>query len=174
MSGSKWTPAYVGLGSNLDDPLRQIEAGFAALKSLPETLLVACSRRYRSQPMGPRDQPDFVNAVAGLLTRLAPEALLRALKQLETTLGRAQPVTRWGPRRIDFDLLVFGRETSSDAALTVPHPGIAQRNWVLYPLSDIAPDLHIPGLGRAAVLAARLGTDGIEVLPVAPARSCVP
>lgn len=168
MSEARWTPAYVGLGSNLDEPVRQIEAGFAALATLPDTLLVACSRRYRSQPLGPQDQPDFVNAVAGLLTKLTPETLLHALKQLEATLGRAQPVLRWGPRRIDFDLLVFGSETRSDAALTLPHPGVQQRNWVLYPLSDVAPDLRIPGAGRSAVLAARIGMDGIEPLLALP------
>lgn len=165
MRGPRWTPAYVGLGSNLDDPARQVETAFAALEKLPDTLLVARSRRYRSRPLGPQDQPDFVNAVAGLLTQLTPEALLRALKELEVQRGRAHPVVRWGPRRIDFDLLVFGRETRNEAVLTLPHPGIAQRNWVLQPLADVAPELGIPGLGQPAILAARLGMDGLELAP---------
>jgi len=164
MSRQHWTPAYVGLGSNLDMPLRQIEAGFASLARLPETLLVAQSRRYRSRPLGPQDQPDFVNAAAGLLTRLDAETLLAELKRLEAGLGRAQPVVRWGPRRIDFDLLVFGTETREGPVLTLPHPGITQRNWVLYPLSEIAPSLRVPGLGPVSVLAARIGDAGIEPL----------
>lgn len=168
MNGPRWIPAYVGLGSNLDDPARQVEQGFAALAGLPETLLVATSQRYRSSPLGPQDQPDFVNAVAGLLTRLDADNLLVELKKLEIELGRAQPVLRWGPRRIDFDLLVYGSEVRSDAALTLPHPGVALRNWVLYPLSDVAPTLHVPGLGQAASLALALGNAGLETLAAAP------
>ncbi len=168
MNGQRWTPAYVGLGSNLDDPVRQVEQGFAALARLPDTLLVARSQRYRSRPLGPQDQPDFVNAVAGLLTRLAPDSLLAELKELEVALGRAQPVLRWGPRRIDFDLLVYGTEVRIDAALTLPHPGVTLRNWVLYPLTDVAPTLRVPGVGRAESLAHALGNEGLEMLPDAP------
>jgi len=164
MNVPRWTPAYVGLGSNLEGPQQQVERGFDALARLPETLLVARSRRYRSRPLGPQDQPDFVNAVAGLLTRLDPEALLAQLKQLEVTLGREQPVRRWGPRVIDFDLLLFGAEKRATPALTLPHPGLLERNWVLYPLQDIAPSLWVPGQGRVADLAERLGADGIEPL----------
>jgi len=164
MSEPRWTPAYVGLGSNLEGPAQQVERAFAALRQLPDSLLVARSRYYRSRPLGPQDQPDFVNAAAGLLTRLAPEGLLAHLKQLEVTLGREQPIRRWGPRVIDFDLLLFGTETRATPALTLPHAGLLERNWVLYPLKDIAPSLWVPGQGRVADLAARLGTDGIEVL----------
>lgn len=164
MNVPRWMPAYVGLGSNLEGPQQQVERGFDALARLPETLLVARSRRYRSRPLGPQDQPDFVNAVAGLLTRLDPEALLAQLKQLEVTLGREQPVRRWGPRVIDFDLLLFGAEKRATPALTLPHPGLLERNWVLYPLQDIAPSLWVPGQGRVADLAERLGADGIEPL----------
>lgn len=164
MDVPRWTPAYVGLGSNLDEPRQQVERGFEALARLPDTLLVARSRRYRSRPLGPQDQPDFVNAAAGLLTRLEPEALLVQLKQLEATLGREQPVRRWGPRVIDFDLLLYGAEVRATPVLTLPHPGLLERNWVLYPLKDIAPSLWVPGQGRAADLADRLGPDGIEPL----------
>lgn len=168
MNGQRWIPAYVGLGSNLDDPARQVEQGFAALARLPATLLVSRSKRYRSRPLGPQEQPDFINAVAGLLTQLDADYLLVELKKLEVELGRAQPVLRWGPRRIDFDLLVHGTEIRTDSALTLPHPGVALRNWVLYPLSDIAPSLQVPGLGRAASLAHALGNEGLETLADAP------
>ena len=164
MPAQRWVPAYIGLGSNLEEPVKQIERAFSALRALPDSLLVAQSRRYRSRPLGPQDQPDFVNAVAGLLTRLSAESLLDNLKQLEAELGRTQPILRWGPRLIDFDLLLYGAQTQTTAALTLPHPGLLERNWVLYPLSDIAPDLEVPGQGRVAELAARLGSQGIEPL----------
>lgn len=164
MSEPRWTPAYIGLGSNLEGPGQQVDRGFDALAGLPDSLLVARSRKFRSRPLGPQDQPDFVNAAAGLLTRLAPEALLTHLKQLEAQLGREQPVRRWGPRVIDFDLLLYGAEVRSTPVLALPHHGLLVRNWVLYPLSDIAPNLWVPGQGRVAELADRLGTDGIEPL----------
>lgn len=164
MTLPRWTPAYVGLGSNLEGPRQQVERAFDALAGLPGSLLVARSRLYRSRPLGPQDQPDFVNAAAGLLTRLEPEVLLAHLKQLEATLGREQPVRRWGPRVIDFDLLLQGSETRTTPVLTLPHAGLLERNWVLYPLKDIAPGLWVPGQGRVADLADRLGPDGLEPL----------
>ena len=104
----RWIPAYVALGSNLDGPQRQVELAFDALARLPRTRLVLRSSLYRSRPFGPVEQPDFVNAAAALLTQLEPTAMLTALKTLESELGRAAPVVRWGPRRIDLDLLVHG------------------------------------------------------------------
>ncbi|HKE94774.1 MAG TPA: 2-amino-4-hydroxy-6-hydroxymethyldihydropteridine diphosphokinase, partial [Povalibacter sp.] len=95
------------------------------------------------------------------LTQLSPNALLQALKQLEQSLGRAAPVIRWGPRRIDFDLAVYGAQQIDTTDLTVPHPGVPVRNFVLYPLRDIAPDLNVPGHGPVAVLAARVGDAGL-------------
>lgn len=159
-----WMPVYVALGSNLDEPLAQIEAGFARLATLPRTRLIARSRLYASQPLGPKDQPEFVNAVAGLLTQLSPRELLRALKALEVEQGRAQPIVRWGPRRIDFDLLVYADVRIDETDLAIPHRGIPQRNFVLYPLCDIAPDLSIPGLGTARELATRVGSAGLCAL----------
>jgi 2-amino-4-hydroxy-6-hydroxymethyldihydropteridine diphosphokinase len=156
-----WTPAYVALGSNLDDPGRQVGRAFDALASLPDTRLVARSPLYRSPPFGPVAQPDFVNAVAGLLTRLAPRVLLDALKALEAMLGREAPVVRWGPRRIDLDLLVYGAARIEEPGLVVPHPGLAARAFVLQPLSDVAPDLEVPGLGRVRSLAARVDAAGL-------------
>lgn len=159
-----WMPAYVAIGSNLDEPALQVQAAFESLARLRRSRLVMRSRLYRSAPLGPQDQPEFVNAVAGLLTQLTPRELLTELKQLERVLGKQTPVVRWGPRRIDFDLLVHGAERVDEADLTVPHPGVPVRNFVLYPLLDIAPDLLVPGHGRVKDLAARVGCTGLTPL----------
>jgi len=119
---------------------------------------------YRTRPFGEVVQPAFVNAAAGLLTQSTPEDLLGALRALERELGREAPRERWGPRLIDLDLLVVGRETRATETLSLPHPGIAERDFVLYPLADIAPDLDVPGLGRVASLRERVANRGIERL----------
>jgi 2-amino-4-hydroxy-6-hydroxymethyldihydropteridine diphosphokinase len=152
-----WVPAYVGLGSNLADPAAQLRLALGALERLPRSRLVAVSGFFRNPPMGVLDQPDFVNAVAALLTRLAPRELLTAFKSIETAQGR-EPGTghRWGPRIIDLDLLAYGAARIEEAGLVLPHPGIAERNFVLFPLLDVAPGLHVPGLGSVSELAARL------------------
>lgn len=159
-----WQPAYIALGSNLDDPRRQVETGFARLADLPDTRLIARSRLYVSTPLGTVAQPDFVNAVAGVLTSLSPRALFVELKRLESALGRERPVVRWGPRRIDFDLIVYADARVNDSDLVIPHVGVPQRNFVLYPLCDIAPELVIPGLGVARELARNIGEAGLHVL----------
>jgi len=160
----RWLPAYVGVGSNLDDPRRQVERAFDALAQLPHSQLVLRSPLYRTRPLGEVEQPEFVNAAAGLLTQLTPEALLAELRRIERELGREPSRQRWGPRRIDLDLLVLGRETRTGESLTLPHPGIAERDFVLYPLADIAADLTVPGLGTVAALRARVTNRGIERL----------
>jgi 2-amino-4-hydroxy-6-hydroxymethyldihydropteridine diphosphokinase len=157
----RWLPAYVGIGSNLDDPRRQVERAFEALAQLPRSRLVLRSASYRTAPFGDVVQPAFVNAAAGLLTQLDPEGLLAELRRVERVLGREPPRERWGPRVIDLDLLVMGGETRATDALTLPHPGIAERDFVLYPLADIAPHLEVPGLGSVAVLRARVADRGI-------------
>ncbi|MCM2311234.1 MAG: 2-amino-4-hydroxy-6-hydroxymethyldihydropteridine diphosphokinase [Steroidobacteraceae bacterium] len=160
----RWVPAYVALGSNLDVPRMQVERALAALAELPETRFVLRSSLYRSRPLGPVAQPDFVNAVTGLLTRLDPEALLSRLKALETELGRDRPVVRWGPRRIDLDLLVHGGACIAATNLQLPHPGIAERAFVLVPLAEFAPDLVVPGVGRVRDLRARVDSADLERL----------
>jgi len=152
------------LGSNLADPRAQVLTACARLAQLPRTRVVLSSRLYRSHPLGPIAQPDFVNAVVGVLTQLESPALLAALRALEAALGRPAQRERWGPRIIDLDLLSYARELRSDAALTLPHPGIVERNFVLYPLADIAPDLDLPGLGRVAELAGRVTSAGLAPL----------
>src|SRR5262249_1779310 len=134
---------------------------FDELARLTGTLLVLRSSLYRSNPMGPIPQPDFCNAVAGLLTELDARSLFGELRRTETQMGREPARVRWGPRVIVLDLLVYGSERRSEADLAVPHPGIADRNFVLQPLAEIAPDLYVPGLGRAATLAARVSTEGL-------------
>jgi 2-amino-4-hydroxy-6-hydroxymethyldihydropteridine diphosphokinase len=156
-----WHAAYVGIGSNLDQPADQVQRALRALSGLPQTRLVLQSSLYGSKPMGPATQPDFVNAVAGLLTQLDMAAFFGALRALESALGREPPRVRWGPRRIDLDLLLFDAERLDGADLTLPHPGIVQRNFVLYPLLEVAPELTVPGRGRVAELAARVDAAGI-------------
>jgi 2-amino-4-hydroxy-6-hydroxymethyldihydropteridine diphosphokinase len=163
-SRTRWLPAYVGVGSNLAGPRAQVQRALAALAQLRESRLVVSSPLYHTAPLGEVEQPPFVNAVAGLLTRLSPEDLLSELRALERQLGREPPRERWGPRLIDLDLLVLGRETRVTADLTLPHPGIGERDFVLYPLADIAPDLEVPGLGRVASLRLRVANRGIERL----------
>ncbi len=167
----EWTPAYVGLGSNLDDPRRQIEHAFAALSSLADSMLVCRSRLYRSAPLGPQNQPDFINAVAGLLTRQPARSLFAALKDLERRLGRTQPIERWGPRRIDLDLLLYGSLAMNDDDLILPHPGLTERNFVLAPLADIAPALIVPHHGRVSDLASLAGMRKLEPLEGSHAKT---
>jgi 2-amino-4-hydroxy-6-hydroxymethyldihydropteridine diphosphokinase len=160
----RWLPAYVGVGSNLDDPSAQVRRALAALAQIPDSRLVLSSPLYATPPFGDVPQPPFVNAVAALLTRLEPERLLGELRAAELALGRQPPRERWGPRVIDLDLLVVGRETRATPELTLPHPGITQRDFVLYPLADIAPDLEVPGAGRVAALRARVEDRGVRRL----------
>ena len=160
----RWLPAYVGLGSNLSDPAAQVRRAFEALAQLPGARLLARSSLYRTRPFGAVVQPAFVNAVAGLLTQRTPEELLAQLRALERELGRTAADERWGPRLIDLDLLVCGREMRATQTLTLPHPGIAERDFVLYPLAEVAPDLVVPGRGRVAELLLRAENRGVERL----------
>ncbi len=159
---ARWTPAYVALGSNLDDPAHQVHRAFEALAGLARTRLIARSALYRSRPLGPFAQPDFVNAAAGLLTQLDAPELLRELKTLETQLGRTTPVVRWGPRLIDLDLLVHGATRLQQQDIVIPHPGIAERAFVLVPLAEIGETLEVPGLGRVSGLLQRCDRAGLE------------
>jgi 2-amino-4-hydroxy-6-hydroxymethyldihydropteridine diphosphokinase len=157
-----WQPAYVGIGSNLADPQAQVLRAIERLGTLDGVKLVLRSRLYDSRPLGPADQPDFVNAVVGVLTDLDPQALLAKLRIVEQEFGRPRTGPKWGPRVLDLDLLVHGRTRLAGSRLTLPHPGIPQRSFVLYPLADIAPDLDVPGLGRVSDLKARVSSEGIR------------
>ncbi|HVW68399.1 MAG TPA: 2-amino-4-hydroxy-6-hydroxymethyldihydropteridine diphosphokinase [Steroidobacteraceae bacterium] len=159
-----WYPAYLGVGSNLDNPGEQVRRAFARLAELPQTRVVLISPLYVSKPFGPVKQGDFVNAVVGALTQLEPLALLAGLHSIEAAMGRPAQRQRWGPRIIDLDILVYGRRRQADPELTLPHPGIVERDFVLYPLADIAPDLDIPGLGRVIELKGRVPSNGLRLL----------
>ena len=145
--------AYVGIGSNLAGPARQLRLALERLEGLDPVIVDGVSGLYRSEPLGGIEQPAFLNAVIALLTELDPAALLAELQSIETALGRDRNVMRWGPRRIDLDLLLFDDVTISAPDLAVPHPGIGGRNFVLLPLREIAPDFEIPGLGRVLDIA---------------------
>lgn len=142
------TSAWIGLGANLGDPPATLDAALSALDALESNRVVAVSPAYRTAPWGMPDQPDFLNAVAKLETAQAPQALLAALLDIETRLGRKRDTGRWGPRVIDLDLLVFGDCVIDEPDLKLPHPYLAERAFVLVPLNDLAPDLTVPGVGR--------------------------
>ena len=141
------TRVFIGLGSNLEDPVSQLKQALEQLTRLPDVSLVKASAFYRSKPMGPQNQPDFVNAVAELETGLSAEQLLDELQQIEYSQGRVRSL-HWGPRTLDLDILLFGNEIINTDRLTVPHVGIAQRDFVLRPLADIVGmDFKLPNLG---------------------------
>ena len=161
-SDDHWYPAYVGLGSNLDGPAGQLETAFERLAEIPTTRLIAQSSLYRSAPFGGVEQPDFVNAVASLLTQLTAEDLLRELQRIELERGRDRGGVRWGPRVLDLDLLVYSKQKIATPDLTVPHPGIGERNFVLLPLAEVAPQISIPGLGQMRNVDASSGEPAIS------------
>ena len=136
--------AYIGLGSNLATPLQQLRSALQALNALPHSQLIAQSSFYASDPLGPADQPRYVNAVAALDTDLSPLALLDALQHIELEQGRTRKAERWGPRTLDLDILLFGDLQLDEPRLTVPHYHMHARAFVLYPLAEIAPHLRLP------------------------------
>ena len=158
-----WRPAYVAVGSNLNSPHERVLEAIERMGTLHATRLLLRSRLYLTRPMGPQDQPHFVNAAVGLLTQLAPQELLSALLGIERSMGRDRQ-QRWGPRVIDLDLLWVIDSPVSEPGLTVPHPGVSTRNFVLYPLADIAPTIKIPKVGNVLDLKRDAGGDGISVL----------
>ncbi|WP_049622983.1 2-amino-4-hydroxy-6-hydroxymethyldihydropteridine diphosphokinase [Frateuria defendens] len=158
------TQAYVALGSNLGDPRRQLGDAFEALARLPQSRLLARSRLYRTPPWGVQEQPPFLNAAAKLETALAPHDLLDALLAIERAAGRVRDGERWGPRTLDLDLLHMDGVALHDGRLTLPHPRIAERAFVLLPLNDLAPELVLPGQGRVADLLAAADRAGCEAL----------
>lgn len=156
--------ATVGLGANLNDPAAQIEYALAELDRLPGSRLIARSSLYASAPVGYVDQPDFINAVAQIETRLAPRALLAALLDIEHRHGRERSF-RNAPRTLDLDLLLYGNAHFHEDGLTLPHPRMSERAFVLRPLLEIAPDIGIPGLGRADAWLAQCADQPITLLP---------
>ncbi|MGE8361091.1 2-amino-4-hydroxy-6-hydroxymethyldihydropteridine diphosphokinase [Pseudomonas sp.] len=155
---------YIGLGSNLAEPLGQLQAALAALAALPQTRLAATSSFYASDPLGPADQPRYVNAVAALDTTLEPLALLDALQGIEQNQGRVRKAERWGPRTLDLDILLFGERLLDEPRLQVPHYHMHARAFVLYPLAELAPDLQLPDGRLLSALLAQCPFEGLERL----------
>ena len=145
------TLAAVALGSNMEDPEKQVARGFDEIAALPETMLLARSRLYRTAPVGYVDQPDFINACALVDTRLAPRALLDELLALEKRHGRVREIPN-GPRTLDLDIVLYGDQVIDEPGLKVPHPRAHERAFVLTPLVDVWPQAQIPGKGAAREL----------------------
>jgi 2-amino-4-hydroxy-6-hydroxymethyldihydropteridine diphosphokinase len=158
-----WRPAYVGIGSNLQSPRERVLEAVERMGTLATTRVELRSHLYLTPPMGPKDQPDYVNAAVGLLTQLSPQDLLQGLLEIERGMGRDRE-RRWGPRVIDLDLLWMIDSVVDEPGLTVPHPGVSMRNFVLYPLADIAPTIKIPGVGAVLKLKRDAGGEGISIL----------
>ncbi|AHJ75207.1 2-amino-4-hydroxy-6-hydroxymethyldihydropteridine diphosphokinase [Kosakonia sacchari] len=138
------TLAYIALGSNLASPLDQVNAAITALGEIPQSRIVAVSSLYRTPPLGPPDQPDYLNAAVALETDLTPETLLDHTQRIELQQGRVRKAERWGPRTLDLDIMLFGDLTLNTERLTVPHYDMKNRGFMLWPLFEIAPALHFP------------------------------
>jgi len=151
---------YLGLGSNLNSPARQIKTALKAIAKLPGTQLVSCAPWYQSIAIGPGSQPRYINTVAAIDTVLKPRVLLQALQQIEQQQGRKR-IVRWGPRTLDIDILLYARQVLNTQRLKIPHPRLGERNFVLYPLADIAPDLSLPDGTPLARLLANCSPEGI-------------
>jgi 2-amino-4-hydroxy-6-hydroxymethyldihydropteridine diphosphokinase len=166
MAGGGPAEAFVGLGANLDDPLAQVTRALTELDAILQTRVTARSALYRTAPAGYADQPAFVNAVARLETSLGARALLKAMQAIEERHGRRRSFPN-APRTLDLDLLLYGEECASDAELTLPHPRMHERAFVLVPLADIAPRRRIPGHGAVEDLLAQLDRSGVEQIRAA-------
>jgi 2-amino-4-hydroxy-6-hydroxymethyldihydropteridine diphosphokinase len=158
---------YIGLGSNLEQPQQQILTAIRDIEAIAGLELVAQSSLYHSPPMGPQDQPDYINAVVAVETELAPLAVLDALQHIEQSHGRIRK-RHWGERTLDLDILLVDDRVINETRLTVPHPGIAERAFVVYPLAEIAPDLTIPGKGKLADIKTNCPLDGLKQLDESP------
>ncbi|MER0128134.1 2-amino-4-hydroxy-6-hydroxymethyldihydropteridine diphosphokinase [Franconibacter daqui] len=156
------TIAYIAIGSNLASPLDQVNAAIAALAAIAQSRLLAQSSFYRTPPLGPQDQPDYLNAAVALETALAPQALLDHTQRIEREQGRVRKAERWGPRTLDLDIMLFGDEVINTPRLTVPHYDMKNRAFMLLPLSEIAPTLRFPDGAPLADVLATLDQTGIS------------
>lgn len=154
--------AYIGLGSNLENPEQQIRSAVDAIKQIPDTLLSGLSALYYSRPMGPQDQPDYMNAVAKLSTSLTPIALLDELQKIENDAGRVRKDNRWGPRILDLDILLYNNDVINSERLIVPHYGLKEREFVLIPLNEIAPTLTLPDGDAINELSQKIPSNGLK------------
>ncbi|SJM95986.1 2-amino-4-hydroxy-6-hydroxymethyldihyropteridine pyrophosphokinase [Crenothrix polyspora] len=155
--------AYIGMGSNLADPVEQLYRAHKAISAMDGVTELTMSSFYHSPPMGPQDQPDYVNAVLAVTTRLSPLDLLHGLQTIENEQGRVRG-ERWGARTLDLDVLLYGDQCIDLPELTVPHVGLTQRAFVLYPLHEISPQLYVPNKGELKDLLARCPMAGLKRL----------
>ncbi len=160
---------FIGMGCNLGDREQQLDSATAAIANLPDTKLLDCAPRYRSPAVGPGPQPDYLNTVIAIATSLAPMDLLGKLQQIERQHKRVRAV-RWGPRTLDLDILLYGHDSIGLPRLTVPHPRLKERSFVVYPLHDIAPNLVLPDGTRLAHLLAKSSPQGIVRLSAGESR----
>jgi len=156
------TRVYIAIGSNLASPLEQVNAALAALAEIPDSQIVAVSPFYRTPPLGPQDQPDYLNAAVALDTDLAPETLLDHTQRIELQQGRERKAHRWGPRTLDLDIMLFGDRQIATPRLTVPHYDMKNRAFMLLPLVHIAPDVCFPDGVKVANILANLDPSGIS------------
>ena len=161
--GARWRPVYIGIGSNLDSPKEQVAKAIDELRALPNCVITGVSSLYLSAPVGPSDQPDFINAVAAMLTRISAHELLSALQDIEVAHNRDRSGRRWGPRTLDLDLLVYSTQVIADNILSVPHPRIRERNFVLLPLCELAPHLIVPGSGSVTEMARAISSSNVRI-----------
>ena len=157
------TRVYLALGSNLADPLHQVDAALAALDAIPHTVRTQTSSLYRTPPYGPPDQPDYLNAVVELETALAAEALLDHTQRIELEHGRVRKAERWGPRTLDLDIMLFGNQTLHTPRLTVPHYDMHNRAFMLVPLLEIAPLIALPNGQDLSDVLAQLDRSAIRL-----------
>ena len=151
-----WFPAYVGIGSNLDSPADQVTSAIELLRGAEGCRVVMVSSLYESPPLGSEGQPDYVNAVAGIITALQPLQILRILLGIESRQGRVRSGKKWEPRVLDLDLLSYSSVQLATEELTLPHPGIPHRNFVLLPWQEVSPDYFVPGLAAVERLVQQL------------------
>ncbi len=159
------TDVYIALGSNLDEPMRQVRQAIETLKSLPNSQFVASSSLYFSKPMGVADQPDYVNAVVAIKTNLTPLELLDHTQNIEHQAGRVRNGERWGPRVLDLDIILYGSEQIDHERLTIPHAGLKVREFVLYPLMEISPHLTLPDGSKLTEIIHHIDRNGLVSLP---------
>ncbi|SCB94457.1 2-amino-4-hydroxy-6-hydroxymethyldihydropteridine diphosphokinase [Gilliamella intestini] len=153
---------YIALGSNLEDPLAQANCAITALKQLPNTTCLEVSPFYRSKPLGPQDQNDYLNAVVKITTTLSPIELLEALQAIEKAQGRVRKENRWGARTLDLDILLYDDLVIESERLTIPHYHMKNREFVLYPLFDISPELILPDNDKLYDLVTKCPKNGLE------------
>ncbi|MGY0614248.1 2-amino-4-hydroxy-6-hydroxymethyldihydropteridine diphosphokinase [Vibrio sp. FJH11] len=155
--------AYIAVGSNLADPVCQAKQAIEALKALPDSEFIKASELYSSTPMGPQNQPDYINAVVAIKTNLTPLQLLDCTQAIELEQGRVRKDERWGPRTLDLDIILYGNEVINSERLTIPHYGMKEREFVLYPLAEIAPSLQLPDGTEVSTLLKQVDRNGLNI-----------